>query len=159
MESGIYRALSAPRPVKAKPRATDIRSPASSETRKTTSLTPYNTRAMAASPERRTPFGRPVCSLIRTYLTIIATCSTLPAASMAHRSTARSNRKNLIGPPVCDGTSATRSSCAHSRSRSEEHTSELQSRQYLVCRLLLEKKKKKLNLTYTHIFSNCNLSS
>src|SRR3712207_7313163 len=29
-----------------------------------------------------------------------------------------------------------------SESRSEEHTSELQSRQYLVCRLLLEKKKK-----------------
>src|SRR3712207_8575090 len=28
------------------------------------------------------------------------------------------------------------------RRRSEEHTSELQSRQYLVCRLLLEKKKK-----------------
>src|SRR3712207_7449217 len=31
-----------------------------------------------------------------------------------------------------------------SRMRSEEHTSELQSRQYLVCRLLLEKKKKQL---------------
>src|SRR3712207_9230890 len=30
------------------------------------------------------------------------------------------------------------------RRRSEEHTSELQSRQYLVCRLLLEKKKKQL---------------
>src|SRR3712207_7870152 len=29
----------------------------------------------------------------------------------------------------------------HARLRSEEHTSELQSRQYLVCRLLLEKKK------------------
>src|SRR3712207_8997162 len=29
--------------------------------------------------------------------------------------------------------------------RSEEHTSELQSRQYLVCRLLLEKKKKTIN--------------
>src|SRR3712207_8262424 len=29
--------------------------------------------------------------------------------------------------------------------RSEEHTSELQSRQYLVCRLLLEKKKHKIN--------------
>src|SRR3712207_8473172 len=28
----------------------------------------------------------------------------------------------------------------HARPRSEEHTSELQSRQYLVCRLLLEKK-------------------
>src|SRR3712207_8291036 len=31
--------------------------------------------------------------------------------------------------------------------RSEEHTSELQSRQYLVCRLLLEKKKKAQNST------------
>src|SRR3712207_7198093 len=30
----------------------------------------------------------------------------------------------------------------HDAARSEEHTSELQSRQYLVCRLLLEKKKK-----------------
>src|SRR3712207_7800102 len=32
--------------------------------------------------------------------------------------------------------------------RSEEHTSELQSRQYLVCRLLLEKKKKKSYISY-----------
>src|SRR3712207_6845975 len=32
--------------------------------------------------------------------------------------------------------------------RSEEHTSELQSRQYLVCRLLLEKKKKCTFLLY-----------
>src|SRR3712207_8860728 len=32
--------------------------------------------------------------------------------------------------------------------RSEEHTSELQSRQYLVCRLLLEKKNKKLSPSY-----------
>src|SRR3712207_7616829 len=38
--------------------------------------------------------------------------------------------------------SATTTSRSSSRSRSEEHTSELQSRQYLVCRLLLEKKKK-----------------
>src|SRR3712207_8186074 len=34
------------------------------------------------------------------------------------------------------------SSAVRRYSRSEEHTSELQSRQYLVCRLLLEKKKK-----------------
>src|SRR3712207_8336913 len=33
--------------------------------------------------------------------------------------------------------------------RSEEHTSELQSRQYLVCRLLLEKKKATCLMTYT----------
>src|SRR5258707_10484007 len=32
--------------------------------------------------------------------------------------------------------------------RSEEHTSELQSRQYLVCRLLLEKKKNSRNFTH-----------
>src|SRR3712207_8004256 len=34
--------------------------------------------------------------------------------------------------------------------RSEEHTSELQSRQYLVCRLLLEKKKTKYTIQYYH---------
>src|SRR3712207_8954238 len=33
-------------------------------------------------------------------------------------------------------------------SRSEEHTSELQSRQYLVCRLLLEKKKNVFNILH-----------
>src|SRR3712207_7849187 len=35
--------------------------------------------------------------------------------------------------------------------RSEEHTSELQSRQYLVCRLLLEKKKIRTHTTYVAI--------
>src|SRR3712207_8020502 len=34
--------------------------------------------------------------------------------------------------------------------RSEEHTSELQSRQYLVCRLLLEKKKKYMQVMQTN---------
>src|SRR3712207_7016108 len=34
--------------------------------------------------------------------------------------------------------------------RSEEHTSELQSRQYLVCRLLLEKKIQRHPLTHTY---------
>src|SRR3712207_8567161 len=34
--------------------------------------------------------------------------------------------------------------------RSEEHTSELQSRQYLVCRLLLEKKKHQIDLLPQH---------
>src|SRR3712207_7634610 len=37
-----------------------------------------------------------------------------------------------------------RSAAFDGRARSEEHTSELQSRQYLVCRLLLEKKKNSL---------------
>src|SRR3712207_9524200 len=34
----------------------------------------------------------------------------------------------------------------HAHARSEEHTSELQSRQYIVCRLLLEKKNRSLAL-------------
>src|SRR3712207_8292099 len=37
--------------------------------------------------------------------------------------------------------------------RSEEHTSELQSRQYLVCRLLLEKKKKNFSFLYHNIYT------
>src|SRR5436309_4817618 len=49
-----------------------------------------------------------------------------------------------------------RRACASTRSgrvilrRSEEHTSELQSRENLVCRLLLEKKKKKKNRIYSY---------
>src|SRR6476620_12693578 len=41
------------------------------------------------------------------------------------------------------------------RARSEEHTSELQSRQYLVCRLLLEKKKKTETQTMMHTLTLC----
>src|SRR3712207_7835970 len=42
-------------------------------------------------------------------------------------------------------------SAAASGGRSEEHTSELQSRQYLVCRLLLEKKKKTTILYHNYL--------
>src|SRR2546429_863422 len=42
--------------------------------------------------------------------------------------------------------------------RSEEHTSELQSRLHLVCRLLLEKKKKR-TITSTHSLSCLNTST
>src|SRR5947209_11695701 len=48
--------------------------------------------------------------------------------------------------PISPSTTSSRAPGAARRcgpTRSEEHTSELQSRQYLVCRLLLEKKKKK----------------
>src|SRR5258707_3329165 len=78
----------------------------------------------------------------------------------------------LDAGPVCgcrnQQTSAHRSACTQSQpreyierieckltGRSEEHTSELQSRQYLVCRLLLEKKKKNRSCTnrYTAIIT------
>src|SRR5438874_6974964 len=39
--------------------------------------------------------------------------------------------------------------CCSASERSEEHTSELQSRRDLVCRLLLEKKKKQDRVTYS----------
>src|SRR3712207_7163556 len=50
--------------------------------------------------------------------------------------TQRTRERDAPGPAARGG----------ARRRSEEHTSELQSRQYLVCRLLLEKKKNKSNL-------------
>src|SRR5258708_19266130 len=40
--------------------------------------------------------------------------------------------------------------------RSEEHTSELQSPDHLVCRLLLEKKKKKTHINTTHRLHACS---
>src|SRR3712207_9016582 len=63
-------------------------------------------------------------------------CSTLDG-----RSTAACRRRSA--PPLCPRPSrcCTPSAPPTCAWRSEEHTSELQSRQYLVCRLLLEKKK------------------
>src|SRR3712207_7182676 len=51
-------------------------------------------------------------------------------------------RQHVFGPLGMAHSHPTRASLAApvSAQRSEEHTSELQSRQYLVCRLLLEKK-------------------
>src|SRR3712207_7372436 len=61
--------------------------------------------------------------------------------------TTRDYARRSIGSPA---TGRTSSCCAGRRPRSEEHTSELQSRQYLVCRLLLEKKKNIMKY-YLHI--------
>src|SRR3712207_8711851 len=47
-------------------------------------------------------------------------------------------QRQMMPPP-------TRAGSVARRRRSEEHTSELQSRQYLVCRLLLEKKNHRQN--------------
>src|SRR3712207_6847589 len=74
-------------------------------------------------------------------------------------STAHGARERAVGGPVfprgramrlpwlaargtVGGAGGDRRAASMLRRRSEEHTSELQSRQYLVCRLLLEKKKK-----------------
>src|SRR3712207_7461629 len=68
-----------------------------------------------------------------------AASRTVPAVPSARASPKRcavdSDRVRSAHPPSLDPVRRT-----HPRWRSEEHTSELQSRQYLVCRLLLEKK-------------------
>src|SRR6266481_9381061 len=53
---------------------------------------------------------------------------------------------NTIDPPRVDAATIERTAV-----RSEEHTSELQSQFHLVCRLLLEKKKKKQQINYYQI--------
>src|SRR5436305_9844888 len=66
------------------------------------------------------------------------------AARAASRRAARTGR----GPTRPGNTPRTRPG-RRAGGRSEEHTSELQSRPHLVCRLLLEKKKKKNKRTLT----------
>src|SRR5258707_6195763 len=89
---------------------------------------------MIRRPPRSTLF--PYTTLFRSRLvepTIASTGFSTTAMSIAH-----SPSSTTIRPPArlrwCTPSEP-------SRRRSEEHTSELQSRQYLVCRLLLEKKK------------------
>src|SRR3712207_8253835 len=52
----------------------------------------------------------------------------------------------------------TRGEALLNRERSEEHTSELQSRQYLVCRLLLEKKTKETTARTCAVVQACLIS-
>src|SRR3712207_8378182 len=67
------------------------------------------------------------------------------------RSRAESSSRTSAELPSVDALSTTTTSrplvptASRQRRRSEEHTSELQSRQYLVCRLLLEKKRYRLH--------------
>src|SRR2546429_3122879 len=55
-----------------------------------------------------------------------------------------------LGPLECPLRGPALSPRSRHSKRSEEHTSELQSRLHLVCRLLLEKKKKNNKLKITH---------
>src|SRR3712207_8129676 len=67
-------------------------------------------------------------------------CASRRVGRTAHRSSAaRRGWETRAAPAASRPGRAPRPAAA----RSEEHTSELQSRQYLVCRLLLEKKKAK----------------
>src|SRR3712207_7601157 len=90
---------------------------------------------MIRRPPRSTLF--PYTTLFRSGIITSVNCSATVARAVADRMN-RSGELARYGN--VDGIVAL--------TRSEEHTSELQSRQYLVCRLLLEKKKK---IHITHI--------
>src|SRR3712207_6865995 len=86
---------------------------------------------------------RPPRSTLFPYTTLFRSRPRLarPPARAAHRPAA-DRRGRLHGPAqLLAGLRSRGPPAAPAGRRSEEHTSELQSRQYLVCRLLLEKKK------------------
>src|SRR5258707_11942913 len=83
---------------------------------------------------------RPPRSTLFPYTTLFRSQS-VAAANARCRKPVRA--ANLRTTPRSSDTHPGLHQSARARYRSEEHTSELQSRQYLVCRLLLEKKKKK----------------
>src|SRR5438445_8404890 len=61
--------------------------------------------------------------------------------SVSHETIVLPKRLVTVTFVICGGTRSATAVDHERHGRSEEHTSELQSRQYLVCRLLLEKKK------------------
>src|SRR3712207_680461 len=95
---------------------------------------------------------RPPRSTLFPYTTLFrsASATQIEPSSSSAANTGAARRKATPGRPASKrrtpsperserATSAASRRCCHSGGRSEEHTSELQSRQYLVCRLLLEK--------------------
>src|SRR5258707_9520538 len=91
---------------------------------------------------------RPPRSTLFPYTTLFRSLLVDQAVSCHQTSPLWRYRRNV---PSSIRSKTSGSSCAttgcRTVSRSEEHTSELQSRQYLVCRLLLEKKKHKTTTT------------
>src|SRR3712207_8440099 len=88
---------------------------------------------------------RPPRSTLFPYTTLFRS---LPAAGRRQRAAdaaagvaGHPRARGRPGPPRAGAVLPRRRRGGQALARSEEHTSELQSRQYLVCRLLLEKKK------------------
>src|SRR3712207_7451270 len=98
---------------------------------------------MIRRPPRSTLF--PYTTLFRSYRHPLERCSVphrYPRGVVPWHSRRAAKLRALSRSGGCGRPAAVAGT--HREPRSEEHTSELQSRQYLVCRLLLEKKK-----TYT----------
>src|SRR2546425_5837054 len=109
------------------------------------------------TPSCSTPNQRPVRP--KPVMTSSAIISTSSSSQIAR--TARSHPSGGMMNPPDESTGSmmtaeTVSAPSLTIARSEEHTSELQSLAYLVCRLLLEKKKKKKNDLY---LDGCELAT
>src|SRR3712207_7220315 len=98
-------------------------------------ICPFFFFLMIRRPPRSTPFP---------YTTLFRSGRASPHAHSQTRTAVAAPRSRASPPPWHRHPTRT---TRLRRARSEEHTSELQSRQYLVCRLLLEKKK---NTNYYH---------
>src|SRR5258708_22711625 len=92
---------------------------------------------------------RPPRSTLFPYTTLFRSRDSYAFTSMYWVPPTFSSRSPSVTPFSMDGAGTRRwwrsSTCIHGRS--EEHTSELQSPDHLVCRLLLEKKKNKITHT------------
>src|SRR3712207_7492234 len=98
---------------------------------------------MIRRPPRSTLF--PYTTLFRSEHPVSRHCPTTSAARRSARISACAVGSWLRSRSLCAApTTVPSPSSTTAPIRSEEHTSELQSRQYLVCRLLLEKKKYEL---------------
>src|SRR3712207_7183780 len=90
---------------------------------------------------------RPPRSTLFPYTTLFRSWGPPPTQAGDRQSGSKRQGASLLSPggpsptQAADGQSGSKWQPTPLLSRSEEHTSELQSRQYLVCRLLLEKKK------------------
>src|SRR3712207_7773709 len=83
---------------------------------------------------------RPPRSTLFPYTTLFRSLMLVPEYTISSNSVNSSSISKLLKKAI-SSRGTLRSTCPTMVIRSEEHTSELQSRQYLVCRLLLEKKK------------------
>src|SRR3989449_6938321 len=86
---------------------------------------------------------RPPRSTLFPYTTLFRSSRRRPCAWAAARSASYCRLSVVTGRLLASTTCIPAPSAVVSVSRSEEHTSELQSRLHLVCRLLLEKKKRR----------------
>src|SRR2546422_6467353 len=86
---------------------------------------------------------RPPRSTLFPYTTLFRSHDRRGRGEHRHRRRGAASRPGVRRLPLRDRGSQETGPGVEERDRSEEHTSELQSRLHLVCRLLLEKKKKK----------------